>query len=148
LLRRIAQVRDKDSNFEQAGGACRSHLPVNGGACRPVQRTLTELNDRRRAMKKLIIAAAFATLLASPAFAQAYNPNVGSGNVVPPPAGFASTTGYGAFAYAPARSEHLRGVHAQAMARDAVEQDGQTIGQDPDPNVRLQLRRDAPWTYE
>jgi hypothetical protein len=99
-------------------------------------------------MKKLIIAASFATLLASPAFAQSYDPNVGSGNVIPPASGFASNPGYGAFAYAQPRSERLRGLHAQAMAPDAVDEDGHTIGQDPDPNVRLQLRRDAPWTYE
>ena len=35
-------------------------------------------------MKKLIAAAAVATALASPAFAQSYDPDVGSGNIAPP----------------------------------------------------------------
>jgi len=35
-------------------------------------------------MKKLLAAAALATALASPAFAQAYDPDVGSGNITPP----------------------------------------------------------------
>ena len=96
-------------------------------------------------MKKLIIGAAFATLLASPAFAQAYDPNVGSGNIVPPPAEFAPVAN--SFAYAPAHTQRLYGARTQAIAPDVV-QDGQYLGQDPDANVRLQLRRDAPWTYE
>jgi opacity protein-like surface antigen len=99
-------------------------------------------------MKKLIIGAAFAVLLASPAFAQAYDPNIGSGNIVSSPGDFASAPAFGAYAYAPAHGQRLRGIHAQAMAPDAVEQDGHNVGQDPDANVRLQLRRDAPWTYE
>jgi hypothetical protein len=37
-------------------------------------------------MKKFIIGAAFATLLASPAFAQSYNPTYGTGNVSSPAA--------------------------------------------------------------
>jgi hypothetical protein len=37
-------------------------------------------------MKKLIISAALATLLASPAFAQSYNPEDGTGNVGSPAA--------------------------------------------------------------
>jgi hypothetical protein len=36
-------------------------------------------------MRTLIIGAALATLIASPAFAQAYDPNYGSGNLVFPP---------------------------------------------------------------
>lgn len=34
-------------------------------------------------MKMLVAAVAFATLVASPAFAQSYDPDIGSGNVVP-----------------------------------------------------------------
>jgi hypothetical protein len=36
-------------------------------------------------MRTLVIGAALATLIASPAFAQAYDPNYGSGNLVFPP---------------------------------------------------------------
>ena len=34
-------------------------------------------------MKMLVAAVAFATLIASPAFAQSYDPDIGSGNVAP-----------------------------------------------------------------
>jgi hypothetical protein len=36
-------------------------------------------------MRTLVIGAALATLIAAPAFAQAYDPNLGSGNLVFPP---------------------------------------------------------------
>jgi hypothetical protein len=35
-------------------------------------------------MKMLVAAVALATLVASPAFAQSYDPDIGSGNIVPP----------------------------------------------------------------
>ena len=34
---------------------------------------------------KLVAAVALATLIASPALAQSYDPDIGSGNIVPPP---------------------------------------------------------------
>ena len=34
-------------------------------------------------MRKLITAAVFATIVASPAFAQSYDPDLGSGNIAP-----------------------------------------------------------------
>ena len=74
-------------------------------------------------MKKLVLAAALATLVATPAFAQ-----------------YQST-------YAPRHvgMDRLAGIRAQALpsvGRDTVFVDGQYAGADPDPNVRLQLRRD------
>jgi hypothetical protein len=45
-----------------------------------------------------------------------------------------------AFAQAP-RHFHLA-TQSAALPWDAVVQDGKVIGQDPDPNVRLELRRD------
>jgi hypothetical protein len=45
-----------------------------------------------------------------------------------------------AFAQAP-RHFHLAAQSA-ALPWDAVVEDGKVIGQDPDPNVRLELRRD------
>ncbi len=57
-------------------------------------------------MNKLVTAVALATFIASPAFAQSYDPHFGSGNIVPPP-GQAVThrhTGSAAFgAYAQVR---------------------------------------------
>jgi hypothetical protein len=80
-------------------------------------------------MKKLVLAAAaLATLAGAPAFAQ-----------------YQST-------YAPHRVEmdRLAGVRAQAlpsMSGDNVYVNGQYAGTDPDPNVRLELRRDLPSNY-
>src|SRR5262249_1250729 len=56
------------------GAAGRRH--PQPGACRTI------LNGEV-VMKKLIAAVALVMALASPAFAQSYNPDVGSGNIVP-----------------------------------------------------------------
>ena len=75
-------------------------------------------------MKKLVLAAALATLVAAPAFAQY-------------PYSTASHHGYDRYA----------GIRAQALPSsggDAVIVNGQYAGSDPDANVRLQLQRDFP----
>ena len=108
-------------------------------------------------MKKLLMGAAVVALLASPAFAQSWNPNFPSGNLVPAPGAllYGSNNAFGSpdspFAYAQTKS-HLRrdsAMRAQAYApdetigrSDKVYEDGAYAGQDPDPNVRLQLRKD------
>lgn len=88
-------------------------------------------------MKKVILSAALATLVASPAFAQATQmlrqPPAYTGQRVLPnqaiPNGSNSyATPYG---YAP-------GV---------IVEGGRIVGQDPDPNVQLQLRRDPVADY-
>jgi opacity protein-like surface antigen len=38
-------------------------------------------------MKKLLLSATLLAALAAPALAESYNPNLGSGNIVPPPGG-------------------------------------------------------------
>jgi hypothetical protein len=55
-------------------------------------------------LKKLILGAGLAALIASPAFAQAYNPEWGTGNVINLPAAEATNgaVGIGANAYGPA----------------------------------------------
>ena len=61
-------------------------------------------------MKMLVAAVAFATLVASPAFAQSYDPDIGSGNTAPQAdaANYLSQPLYqghvGAFAQVPVRS--------------------------------------------
>ena len=43
----------------------------------------------------------------------------------------------------------MRGVRSEAMSPvdpDTVYENGQYVGRDPDPNVRLELRRD--WTHD
>lgn len=105
-------------------------------------------------MKKLLMGAAFVALLASPAFAQSYDPDYGTGNVLNVPAAEAAGgNGFSSYAYAPA-PQHLsrreRAMRAQAFAPagtsmsdpDTVYAYGQYKGRDPDPNVRLELRRD------
>jgi hypothetical protein len=99
-------------------------------------------------MKKLLLSAAFVTLLASPAFAQSYDPNLGTGNIVPYTAlgDFTGSAGNG-YAYMPSHAtmRRLRGIRDEAIAptgSDSVYVNGQYRGRDPDPNVRLDLRRD------
>jgi len=69
-------------------------------------------------MKKLILGAALAVMAASPVLAQG--------------------------AYAPHRATRLDNIRAQAPMADntSVYVDGQYVGMDPDPNVRLQLQKD------
>ena len=125
-------------------------------------------------MKKIILSAAVAMLLASPAFAQSYSSSYGTGNVIDQPAlehggsawrgefqgGFQGRSharsqggpyAQGSYAYEPPRaaSHKHRGVRAEAMSPadpDVVYENGQYVGRDPDPNVRLELRRD--WTHD
>jgi hypothetical protein len=74
-------------------------------------------------MKKLVLAAALATLVATPALAQ-YQYSTAPRHV---------------------GVDRLAGIRAQAlpsMRGDDVYVNGQYAGADPDPNVRLELRRD------
>ena len=76
-------------------------------------------------MKKLVLAAALATLVATPALAQ-YQYSTAPRHV---------------------GMDRLAGIRAQAMpsvGSNTVIVDGQYAGADPDPNVRLQLQRDFP----
>ena len=124
-------------------------------------------------MKKIILSAAVAMLLASPAFAQSYSASYGTGNVIDQPAlehggpawqgefqggfhagsqgGFQGGPQGGPYAYEPPRatSHKHRGVRAEGISPadpDVVYENGQYVGRDPDPNVRLELRRD--WTHD
>jgi len=79
-------------------------------------------------LKKLIMGTALATLLAVPAFAaQGYRPNEGYRTHM---------SARGAYAFVPAATGAMRRA-------DQVFVDGHYAGQDPDPNVRLDLRRDS-----
>jgi hypothetical protein len=89
-------------------------------------------------MKKLILTAALATVLVSPALAQSYDPDVGSGNIVPSDYAHATANALEAHARAP-----HNGVNAFAREdRGVVFQDG-AVETDPDPNIRFQLNREA-----
>ena len=87
-------------------------------------------------MKKMLLAAAALAALASPVFAQ-------SGRVVTPGYGY----GPAAWHTAPFRGGAPGGVYAQSpgIAGQAygLYRNGQYIGWDPDPAVRLMLLKDA-----
>jgi hypothetical protein len=68
---------------------------------------------------KIVIAAAFASLIAAPAFAQSHKSTYKQDSM-------------GSYAQAPSATDY-----------DEVVVNGKVIGQDPDANVRLELRRDA-----
>lgn len=88
--------------------------------------------------KTLMIAAALATLIGSSAFAQSYDPDEGTGNVLPAPYAAAQTYrgGNEAFAQAPEHQVSAR------PSRPIVDFDG-AIESDPDRTIRFELRREA-----
>jgi hypothetical protein len=101
-------------------------------------------------MKKFIISLGLAALLGTPALAQSYNPEYGSGNTLVVPPSYAAQAYRGedgtAYAYASRQNMHgLHGVRAQAPAASAeVYVLGHDAGTDPDPKIRVQLQRDWP----
>lgn len=100
-------------------------------------------------MKKLMIGAALAALLASPALAQSYNPTYGTGNsTAMSPSWQAQTDTVGSLSgFSPDTLSRLRGIRAQALPAatdDPVYTYGRYAGADPDSNIRFQLHRDPP----
>lgn len=107
-------------------------------------------------MKMLFGAVVLATLVTSSAFAQSNTPEFGTGNVNPTMASARlSSNVSSAFAHqslqtrlspdassARAQSSAYTPFDAPHISRNEVHADGRIIGQDPDPNVRLQLLRD------
>jgi hypothetical protein len=88
------------------------------------------------AMKKILILATFASVIGLPAFAQSFDPDLGSGNVAPP---VASMGAAGAYAQAPANYErgYVRHRHAhrfggtpRAIDRDNTSVPGQGVDKD------------------
>lgn len=68
-------------------------------------------------MKKLITVAALATVLASPALAQSYDPDLGSGNIVRPFYAHARRGAHHAFARVHRREVLRHGLHRSAHAK-------------------------------
>ena len=87
------------------------------------------------AMKKLLSLAALVSVIALPAFAQSFDPDVGTGNLVPPVANMGAA---GAYAQAPAiydrgyvRHRHAyRSVTPRATDRDNTSVPGQSFEKD------------------
>jgi hypothetical protein len=101
-------------------------------------------------MKTMLLAAA-ALFIAAPAFAQSYDPDLGSGNVAPAQAAPVYQGAHGA--YQGAQGAYARGptgtrvpgarIPGASQAPNAVyDEHNKLIGADPDPNVRLQLQKD------
>jgi hypothetical protein len=95
-----------------------------------------DVEAQEMTMKTLITAAAFATVLAFPAFAQSYDPDLGSGNIAPPAYTQAPGSAYDAFARVP---DH---VPAAGANHGIVMPDG-AVATDPNSNIRFQLNREA-----
>ena len=85
-------------------------------------------------MKNLVTAVALATLIASPAFAQSYDPDLGTGNIAPAPYAHNRSS---AFARAP------RGEVVSQRSNAVTDENGQ-VQADPDLNIRSQLQRENP----
>lgn len=88
-------------------------------------------------MKKTIGAAALAAIIATPAFAQSYDPSVGSGNIAPQVTAAAPRTtldlgARGAYAQVP---------HGAPAVVHTFGRNGALT--DPDPNIRFQLNRES-----
>ena len=75
-------------------------------------------------MKRLMTAFLLATLVATPAFAEKKRPTI-------------SLRAAAAQAYAPSNQNHQRVDSLTVIVN------GRIVGRDPDPNVRLMLRRDT-----
>jgi hypothetical protein len=92
-------------------------------------------------INRFLAAMAIATALGSPALAQSYDPDLGTGNVAPAPAAYADTaSGINAFAQAPrAQVKHYR---SELNRSDAVTDEAGNVEADPDANIRSQLERE------
>ena len=92
-------------------------------------------------MKKILLAtAAVVQLMATPAAAQSYDPDLGTGNIAPVQRHQERTSRagdpYGAYAQVPSANGYRSPVIVQGRR-------GAASGTDPDPRIQLQLRRES-----
>jgi hypothetical protein len=86
-------------------------------------------------MKKVLMLATLASVIAVPAFAQSFDPDVGTGNVLPPVANMGAASAY-ARASADYESGYVRRPHAyrfgtpRVMDRDNTSVPGQSVDKD------------------
>jgi hypothetical protein len=86
-------------------------------------------------MRTTLAALAFATLIASPAVAQSYDPSVGSGNIA------AQVTAPRSTPYVGARGAYAQVPHGAPLAGHSFNRNRRSF--DPDPNIQFQLNREA-----
>jgi hypothetical protein len=99
-------------------------------------------NEWRWKMHRFLAVMALASLVTTPALAQSYDPDIGSGNIAPAPYAAAQTTeGFQAMAQAPRYYGPARTPSAPEanVVRDSQ---GNVVGVDPDINIRSALQRD------
>jgi len=109
-------------------------------------------------LKKSLVAAAFVTFIAAPAFAQSFDPDMGTGNNVPFAYAPTDQSGNDAYAQAVPTARHsAKSANAHRSAKSAYAQapgttdsqstavivDGKVVGSDPDPFIRQMLREEA-----
>ena len=92
-------------------------------------------------INRFLAAMAIAAAIGTPALAQSYDPDLGTGNVAPAPTSYVDTMpGANAFAQAPrAQVKHYRSELNQS---DAVVNENGNVEADPDINIRSQLERE------
>jgi len=88
-------------------------------------------------MKKLVAVAAFGLVISSPAFAQSFDPDLGSGNIASSPEGYVPGVDRG---YGGAYARVVPGGPAPRWDTPVYDQYGNYIGES-DPAVRHRLRR-------
>jgi hypothetical protein len=108
--------------------------------------------------KKSRVAAAFVTFIAAPAFAQSFDPTIGTGNIRPfawDPNDYNGTEAYAQAVAAPKHSAKSANVRhsaksSYAQARGTTNSqptvvivNGKIVGSDPDPFIRLMLKEEA-----
>jgi len=147
-LRGVQQRGNSASNSEQAIQSIATHFADSERHLLRRRKMKMEMKP----MKKLILSAALAAMLTSPAFAQSYNAGYGTGNVINQPAlehGGSTASGSEAFASAPPRASahHARNTRTEQVAPSndpytVYDESGDYAGRDPDPNIRFELHRD------
>jgi hypothetical protein len=85
-------------------------------------------------MNKLLTTVALLAVFATPAFAQSYDPDLGSGNIAPM---------YDVTSQPSAKHAKHSAQDAFARVSPVTPQTGVLTSTDPDPNIRFQLNRES-----
>jgi hypothetical protein len=92
-------------------------------------------------INRFLAAMAIATALGSPALAQSYDPDLGTGNVAPAPTSYVDTMP-GANAFAQAPRTVAKHTQSELNRSDVVTDEAGNVEADPDINIRSQLQRE------